>query len=450
MTDTSSLLPNSVGISSDCLYNLKPSGVRSRSYRASVLATNGVPRAPGDVIIAYIPGGRRNTYLDCTQSYIRYTVQNNDSSNTMTFDGCGASVINRLDIFHGSNLLESVQQYNVLYNYVMDFQTTQSQRLGLSTAYGFDDAGTRQGGKLAVSACNTVCMPLLSGVVGLGNSKMMPLGMLSDDIRLEFTLEQALLGMVYSTANNPVAWSISAFELELCIVELSDEGENMVRSMTSPEQPIYIHGNSWRHYTSTTAGAAGGFSTIVPARFASLKSLVMCPRRGGVDMVANSYSISSRVNPNIASYWWRVGSAIVPAKNITLINNQLCGNFSESFMEAQRAWHSINSAENASCLTSAQYNVSDTVTPTYKNNIVAGASVGITTYGNGFVIAQELESFAQRSDVLLSGLNTLSSQVFFESNITTACSACTNWTLDFYANFDHILVLERGLLSVRF
>lgn len=40
MTDTSALVPNSVGITSDLQFNLKDSAVRSRSYRASVAPTN--------------------------------------------------------------------------------------------------------------------------------------------------------------------------------------------------------------------------------------------------------------------------------------------------------------------------------------------------------------------------------------------------------------------------
>ena len=75
-------------------------------------------------------------------------------------------------------------------------------------------------------------------------------------------------------------------------------------------------------------------------------------------------------------------------------------------------------------------------------------STGSTSYANGFIIAQELETFCQRGDVLLSGMNTLGSQVFFECNITTAPG--TTYNLDFFAYADVIFVLENGLLSVRF
>ena len=41
-----------------------------------------------------------------------------------TLDRCGACFINRLDVFgnDGSVLLETIQNYNILYNYLIDFQ----------------------------------------------------------------------------------------------------------------------------------------------------------------------------------------------------------------------------------------------------------------------------------------------------------------------------------------
>ena len=237
MTDSSVLLPNSTAVSSDCLYNLKPSAVRSRSYRASIPTSNKSTFNPGDTMIFYVPGGRKGTFLDCTQSYIRYTVKNNDatSGNTIIFDGCGASIINRLDTFHGSNLLESVQQYNALYNYMLDFQMNIGARQGLATMYGMDQTNTvsniRTGVSIPIGNSATVCMPLLSGVVGLGIDKMLPIGQLIDDIRLEITLESNLQGMVWTSTTTNVSWTVVSAELELCIVELSDEGQNMVNSV---------------------------------------------------------------------------------------------------------------------------------------------------------------------------------------------------------------------------
>jgi hypothetical protein len=490
MTDSASLVPNVMGISSDCQYNLKPSAVRSRSYRSSVVPSNKSVFAPQDVAIFAISGGRRNTYLDTTQSYMRFTIKNNDTTastaataagqSSFQLDNNAACVINRLDIFHSSNLIETIQNYNQLMTVFLDTNINPSQKLGLSCAYGTTPtaaAGTdisRQGAQLYGTIWNTTstaasnvaaqqqtfCLPIISGTIGLGAEKFLPLGKLSDDIRCEFTIESQLNAVVYNKAPN-AAWSIVSFELELCIVELSDEGQAMVDSYTSPEMPIYIHSNSWRAYTSNLASStSGGISILVPARFGSLKTIYLCPRRAteiaGADL-AESYALSSRINPNFAQYWWRVGSALLPAKYVVLENSTNTGAYAEAFMELQKTFHSISSPENASVLPANIYNVgaSGTSSATVLLTPATSTTVGVfapstkdLSYRNGFLIGQELESFALRSDVLLSGYNTLSQNIFFEAQINTPTP--TAYTLNFFAGFDQIIVIENGIMSVRF
>lgn len=455
MTDTSQLIPNQLAITSDCMYNLKPSAVRGRSYRISVPTTNKSQFNPGDMAVFYLPGGRRNTYLDTTQSYLRFTIRNTDLTNALNVDNTATSIFNRLDVFHASNLLESVQQINVLYSYLFDMSITASQKSGLSTIFGSSITNnSRAGYQIAASTATvnsqaTFCVPILSGVFGLGADKMLPVGMLNDDVRVELTLETQILGMVAAAATP--AWIVQDFQMELCYVELSDEGENMVRSISSPERPIYLHGNTWRHFVSTIpAATAGGVSYLVPARFASLKQLVVCPRRSSDTTVSTSYGVSSRVNPNFAYYNWRIGSAIIPSKPVYLENISNTGGYAEAFMEIQRSQHSIDNPSNASALIATYYNVCDSLgTGLGLCGVTAAAAAGANSWSNSFAIAQELEEFAQRNDVLMSGMNTLSQQIFFEANINTATGAAS-YTIDFYGNYDHILVLEDGILSVRF
>ena len=154
MTDSSALLPNSVALTSDLLFNLKPSAVRSRSYRASILPSNKTSFNPSETAIMYIPGGRRNTYLDVDQSYLRFTIKVNSADSYL--DNNGACIIQRVDVFHGSNLLESIIGYNMLASYILDLQTAQSQRKGLSNLYGFDANGDRQGIALLSASTNSI------------------------------------------------------------------------------------------------------------------------------------------------------------------------------------------------------------------------------------------------------------------------------------------------------
>ena len=451
MTDSSSLVPNQQAVSSDCLFNLKPSSVPGRVYRASVPTSNKSSFSPQDTAILYIPGGRRNTFLDTTQTYIKYTINNSDASIVQNIDNNGACVINRLDSFSGSNLLETVQGYNILYSYMCDFQMDLGSKLGSSSNYGFGlgiaDDTIRKGAALAVSSRLTVCMPLLSAVYGLGADKMLPIGLLGDDIRIEITFESQASGLV--AASGTPTWTVTNMELELCIVELSDVGMSMVNSVTPFNQPIYLHGNSWRHYTSSLPASAGSFSTLVPARFASLKTLLLCPRCNTTINLATAYSTSSRANPNISQYWWRVGPYLIPNKPVTLISSQV-GGFAEGYMEIIRSLHGLSHADVGNSIAFDQFNVIDgTAVATVGNGGLLQAGHTLTTSArNAFAIAQELELWSQRADVLISGMNTLASQVFFECNLDSAPTAV--YTLDFYANFDIIFVLENGLLSARY
>lgn len=446
MSDSSSLeLPNNTALTSDLMYNLKPSGARAKSYRASIMPTNKTVFAASDSLIIYCPCGRRGTYLNAGSSYMRYTVKNMDATNGMYFDGNGSSIIQRIDVFHGSNLLESIIGYNMLVNYILDVQASTSQRQGLANIYGFDSTGDRSGYLIPALGQITICMPLFSGVIGLLASKNLPLGFLNDDIRVEITFESAQVA--FAAAAGTPTYNVIDFQLELDIIELSDEAESMVRSIADPAtEPIYIHGSSWKRYTSSLAASTSGtFSTLVPARFASLKQLALLPIIGSHFTSATSYSIGSRVNPAIDSYFFRIGAAIIPNKPVVLQNANNTGGFGEAFSEMLKSWHSLHSTANSTCL-DLEYNVND-VAITRTN--VAAFFTAANSYKNGFCIAQELESFPQRSDVLLSGMNTLSSQVFFEANLNATAPA-NAYNMNFFAWYDHIIVIQNGIMSIKF
>jgi hypothetical protein len=46
-------------------------------------------------------------------------------------------------------------------------------------------------------------------------------------------------------------------------------------------------------------------------------------------------------------------------------------------------------------------------------------------------------------------MNTLSTQVFFEAQIITPIGASA-YTLDFYAWYDHIMVIDQGIISIKY
>jgi hypothetical protein len=75
MTDAEAFLSNRVAVSNDALYNLKPTSCRRRAYGASVPPTSKSTFNPSDTMIFYVPGGRRNTFLDASQNHLKLTIR---------------------------------------------------------------------------------------------------------------------------------------------------------------------------------------------------------------------------------------------------------------------------------------------------------------------------------------------------------------------------------------
>jgi hypothetical protein len=329
----------------------------------------------------------------------------------------------------------------------MDFQMDIANRLGSSSALGGSGAlsttagDIRKGQSISGGKSLTTCMPVLSGVIGTLGEKMLPLN-IADDLRVEIQLESLNASIVASTSVS--AWSITSMELVATIVELSDAGMGMVQSVTPFNRPVYIHASTYKHYVATQLTTAGQGSYLVPSRQASLKSLIVCPRGVTQASALASYSLSSRANPNWTQVQWRIGSLLVPQKPISLVSG-----FAEPFAELQRSFHGLSNNLFSGSIQSTNYNVAETA----DTNVADGAYVlaiqdGASSHKNAFAIAQELESFSNRNDTILSGINTLGSSIFFEP--TSIVATGQNFILDFYAYHDMILVLENGLYSVKF
>jgi hypothetical protein len=427
---------------------MKPSAPRCRSYEAVFPTTNKQVFSGGDTAVLYIPA-RRNCFLDTQQSQFRFTIKNVDTTNDLKIDGSAYSFINNIAIYHGSNRLEQINQIDVLAAYLVDFQLDQAKRAGLEIEMGTtaDRAGTQ------ITKSNyqaTFNLPVLSGVIGTLMDKYLPLS-LADDLRVEITLNTAALSGCWSTTTAiTTGWSCLNFEMLGVVVELSDSAMAMVEQVSPFNDTIYMHGTSWQSYVSNlVSGASGRQSFLVPARFASLKSLVLCPRRATEIASQNSYSISSRANCNFSEFSWMLGSLQVPQRPNVLKNSNTTGGYSIAHLGCLRSFHSLGNYDITGSIPADYFNIAESADSTAKVAAIATANTGTSSYKNAFAIAQELESFANRNDVVLTGLNTLSANTFFQANIDTATS--TAYTLNFFACYDHILQLDpTGLFSVKY
>ena len=227
MSDPSAIqVPTHQALTSDMLLGLKPSCPKSRVFRMNVPAINKSLFNPADQMIFEIPTGRKGTWLDPSQTYLKFSVQCASTASTSSgvpstgvyTDNSAYSFIQRCTVYNSSNILEDINEYGQLANFLLDTALTKSDKAGLSSILGtnpYDQvfisgssyaqygvcgnafpAGDRSGMSLSTSTIAnintsvpfTFCLPLLSGICGSMNSKMLPVGALHSPIRLEFYL----------------------------------------------------------------------------------------------------------------------------------------------------------------------------------------------------------------------------------------------------------------------
>jgi len=178
-----------------------------------------------------------------------------------------------------------------------------------------------------------------------------------------------------------------------------------------------------------------------------LRTLICLPQKASDTVDKASYSCSSRINPNITQYQWRIGSSIVPSRHVILRNDNICAGYAESYCEVLKSFHGFNNLYQNSLITGVTYNCWDQAS----NGAIQlyQGSTGAASYLNGFAIAQDLEVFANRSDVLLQGLNTIGQNIFHDITIDST-GPTSAYVLNYYANFDVILIIENGVMRVTF
>jgi len=495
MSDPAAIqIPVQTGVTSDLLIGLKPSAPKSRSYRISVAPLNKSTFSPGDQCIIELPVSRRGTYFDQSQSFLKFTVQCGTTTAITAAGGSGVylentaySFLQRLDVYNSSNLLETINNYGDLCNMLIDTSLSQSDKAALSPMIGsnfltqptttqatyaqnnllpiYMSAGDRGGLPLmtatSVSSATpyTFCLPLLSGVIGINSSKCIPVGALNSPLRLEFTLAANDDAIYYGTAGAGANWQISNVEFDVCYIELYDD---ILDAQFQPGVPQYISTSTYRQAsTYLPSSTSGEFTTLLPFRCASLTSLYARFRNfstatQGANATA-AYRRSSSINPSLSSFYFRIGSSIYPNKMIYLNNGTTVGNGSEAFTELMKSFHALSSTLNNGSIQWNQYNVCATPRNAWIQNYVPASKATLSAFdtaNNSFAIGLECQSFSNRNDTILSGISTLNSQIFFTAIVNSGDTAggtnSYNYTADFYAQMDMILVILDGVMSAKF
>ena len=299
-------------------YGSKVESSAARSYRTNIQPQNGTGNYnPGDTIIINIPT-RNNLVFVPSESYLKFThtVTAQANLNYARFDSCGAhGLIQRIRVFHGSNLLSDIDNYGVLSKILFDTQVSTDSTYGKFNIL----AGTRNdltlqfpvvtaaetaaannptfsGIRLPVLQTNsgarmnnaalanngtvaqTFCLNLITLAGTLCKDKYFPLfACTSAPLRVEIQLVPNCQSAMNIAA--ACTFALSNVEYIAQMIELSDNAMSIIRESQNGA-PLQFVNPDYRNYSYNAAlpNAVTQISMPIPAKFSSLKSLFIAVR----------------------------------------------------------------------------------------------------------------------------------------------------------------------------
>lgn len=477
-------------------YQSKVEPAMAKSFRSNIQPQNGTgPYNANDTIIFNLPT-RNNLCFVPTESYLNFkaTITNGaTAANYYRLDSNGAhGFIRRIRVFHGSNLLEDIDNYEVLAKMMFDLQapyTATQGKLSITTGTradlslnmpvtlkaAFTNAAATQTelataldaipsrvtipnhgallntGTSAIAASGTVTTNLFSinliSIIGtLCNEKYFPLfACKSAPLRVEIQLVPNLLNAVASDQDG--TFTIKDVEYVMNTIELSDSAMGIIQSSLNGE-PLQFCITDYRNYVWNGAiptTSATTFSVPINAKFSSLKSILIASR-DTAKATAKTYFPCSTNSFSLSQYYFRIGANVYPSKYPTTT--------SEYFSEVIKATGSLSNIHHAPAIDIDSY--SQTLPTANDDAFVTNATAGADTYkfssksSGSFYTGIDLENYATADRTnIFAGYNSNTDDIFYVPSYPSQ-TAIGNVRFDSFAMYDAVLVFQNDTVYCKF
>ena len=346
------------------LYQTKAESAQARSYKSNVAPQNGLgPYSANETIVINIPTAS-NLCTAMSENYLKFdlTVTSGAAAtNYARMDNCGAhSFIQRIRVFHGSVLLEDINNYNQLASMCFDLQVSTPASLGkynilsgsrndlVTTTPNFvalniqDQGGNvttgalitgvlankvqsvkqinsgidlANGAALAISTQSTTftfCLNLIS-LVGTLCPKYFPLfECTGSPLRVEIQLVSS--AQLATNSGTPLgSFALRNVEYVMNCIELSDSAIATIRNSTEGAPLQFVFSDYSNIETSFSTSTGSTLAIPMAFKYASIRSLFIAMRDRTKTDIERYFPFSNNTF-NLSSYSFRIGSQVVPTK----------------------------------------------------------------------------------------------------------------------------------------
>lgn len=476
---------SAMGLPSELRYDLPPSMSDSaRSYSVNVspdgittvagalgnisFAANAVTQSQysSQVVSFTIPSGMSDSvFMDCMNTTVSFTLTYVvGTAASVTAGRCkllsnAASWFDTLVLYSNNTPLETINQYGLLQNFLLQNTVSLSERVGGVSICMGTDANSAAGIDLPTAAGSyrfNFCIPLIS-LIGLNTSKYFPIGSVNN-LQLQLTTANLCPIVTYCTAVATnialtTAPTLSEFRLNMKYIDVGDQAASMLRQ-TLQDGKWYLRSATYTNSAVTIPNnSAGSQQALLQIRNSSVRSIYH--QFGIATGLVSPNGSYDAVNIGTTSRQLQVGGQFFsnlpvndvqrPAEGYAVLIQSLGGSIPKAYGTAvtREMYNSVGGiaavpagADNGLVLPSA----TDRAAPAGSNQ----GTLSVLDYPAGAFYGYDLEKVG---GILFSGINTRASPPFLNLFLGSTLNAnvnCQAWGLS-----DVVMVVDTTSKSVQ-
>jgi len=463
--------------------NIKRRAMASRSYRVRIAPSNKTSFGPSETIFLDLPSNLSGTFMDMTQTYIRFKVTYTNTSvgagnaaQVLALDKCGAyGFMQRVACITSGQQIFDLNNYNVLVAALMDTDASNDWKANAGNVLVGTTAACPHGETFSVSngtpVTRTYCLPFILNPFSL-QKRLVPLFSL-DSLRFRITTETFTTAIIQKAVNagNSLSYQLTDVEMVSYFTELSPSAMSQLDSVTGGVYNLLCP--SYSNTQGTVSDAATVVNTVLGIAVSSLERIIVIHRPSAAIISAVGASLGGRITNGIQTAQFFINSEAYPQRNVSV--DDMAAEPLAEYLIADHALSDFSRASNIqnfnvstgvglgrNVFDGVLYNVGNTALANggafgstrnawngNGDNLVVGLNDEALTTVGSFILAIELETgcSAGRSDRLYSGVSTISSVVQYKGTYSGAVAATT----DFFAQFTVLLTLnmrQTGVWSI--
>lgn len=397
--------------------------------------TNGASFAEGQQVIFDLVTGRG--FLNPNSFYMRYkfTASGQAAAGGQMIGTPFYSPLYQFQMLFNSQVVETITDYNLYCEDLINVKTDIASKAGLSQALGYGGTGTvftmnNVNGRLLAATPDAFT---LSGPIPCILSQCesyVPLFMFGA-VRIIFTLDT--LANMFNTTNAPTGYTLTNVELCYDVINFDPAVEAYYASLANQAGKIVLKSYSVAASSQPLAsGSSGSFQLPFNYRLASIKSLLLhnSPAVAPGATTGNGKHSSVDVTTNNGDYQFEIGGQLYPPRSLSTLNNK-AGLISELCLSL---FGNRNIASNSLGLTPTTWNVTSASYPD------AYTSPGM------FLVGVNVERIPSNSS-MLTGVSSLLAPIIARLNINTATSQACQVRL--FAIYDALIEIDINTREVR-